>query len=60
MLDVAEGGPVPPERSYHAACIHDDQLIIVGGRDTEDKELNDMFFFDLSNFLFPLNVAILP
>lgn len=52
MLDVAEGGPTPPERSYHAACIHKDQMIIVGGRDTADKELNDIFIFDLGNAMF--------
>ena len=45
--------PWPSERSAHAACCvghagHTGYLLITGGRDRNDKALNDMWLFNLS------------
>jgi hypothetical protein len=48
-IRVKPKGPIPEARNGHSACIYKGHMYIFGGRNNENKKLNDIWKFNLQS-----------
>jgi N-acetylneuraminic acid mutarotase len=47
---IVHGRDRPVPRAGHSAVVHNDSMIIFGGRDEENNKLNDLWLFNFSTY----------